>query len=169
MKKGGCGFTETTQGEDGKPMGYSNEVLYNGMTGEQLKVRVFQGITYYQRLKQMVNDKMYSRSTGPITMHTRQPSEGRAREGGLRLGEMERDAIIAHGTSFFLKEKLLDSSDLYKVYINRKNGMIAVGTPEQRTLKEDVSDAKPVYIPYAFKLLMQELMAIGIIPRLVTN
>jgi len=169
VEEGGCGFTETTQGEDGTPMGYSNEVLYNGMTGEQLKVRVFQGITYYQRLKQMVNDKMYSRSTGPITMHTRQPSEGRAREGGLRLGEMERDAIIAHGTSFFLKEKLLDSSDLYKVYINRKNGMIAVGTPEQRTLKEDISDAKPVYIPYAFKLLMQELMAIGIIPRLVTN
>ena len=117
----------------------------------------------------MVEDKVHSRAHGPYQMLVRQPSEGRAREGGLRLGEMERDAIIAHGTSFFLKEKLLDSSDLYKVYINRKNGMIAVGTPEQRTLKEDISDAKPVYIPYAFKLLMQELMAIGIIPRLVTN
>jgi DNA-directed RNA polymerase II subunit RPB2 len=169
VEEGGCGFTETTNGEDGYPMGYSNEVLYNGMTGEQLKVRIFQGITYYQRLKQMVADKMYSRSTGPITMHTRQPSEGRAREGGLRLGEMERDSIISHGASFFLKEKLMDSSDFYKIYINRKNGMIAIGTPEQRTLKEDINDAKPVYVPYAFKLLMQELMAIGIVPRLVTN
>ena len=75
---------------------------------------------------------------------------------------MERDCMIAHGAAFFLKERMLDVSDLYKVYINRKNGLIAIGTPENGTLREDITDAKPVYVPYAFKLLLQELMAIGI-------
>ena len=167
IEEGGCGFTEVTK-PDGK-YGYGTEVLYSGMSGEQFAVRVFMGPTYYYRLKHMVADKMHSRSTGPMTMHTRQPSEGRSREGGFRIGEMERDCIIAHGTAFFLKERLLDVSDLYKVYINRKNGLIAIGNPEKGTLKNDQTDSKPVYIPYAFKLLMQELMAIGIVPRLIVD
>ena len=167
QEEGGCGFTEVTK-PDGK-YGYGTEVLYSGMSGEQFAVRVFMGPTYYYRLKHMVADKMHSRSTGPMTMHTRQPSEGRSREGGFRIGEMERDCIIAHGTAFFLKERLLDVSDLYKVYINRKNGLIAIGNPEKGTLKNDQTDSKPVYIPYAFKLLMQELMAIGIVPRLIVD
>lgn len=90
---------------------YGNEILYNGRTGEQIKTEIFIGPTYYQRLKHMVTDKLHSRgSNGPIVMLTRQPSEGRARNGGLRLGEMERDAVLSHGMSSFLKERMLDVS-----------------------------------------------------------
>ena len=167
IDKGGCGFTEY-KSEDGEYSGYGDEILYNGMTGEQLRVKIFMGPTYYLRLKHMVVDKVHSRSHGPYQMLVKQPSEGRSREGGLRIGEMERDCMIAHGAAFFLKERMLDVSDLYKVYINRKNGLIAIGTPENGTLREDITDAKPVYVPYAFKLLLQELMAIGICPRLIT-
>ena len=107
--------------------------MYNPFTGERLEIEIFLGPTYYQRLKHMVDDKIHSRSRGVVTNITRQPTEGRSRDGGLRFGEMERDCIIAHGIKYnificlklinfvgasrFLKEKLFDVSDAYRVHV----------------------------------------------------
>ena len=150
------------------------EYLYNGMTGYMMPVMIFIGPTYYQRLKHLVEDKIHSRARGPVSMLTRQAPEGRARDGGLRMGEMERDALIAHGIALFAKEKLLDNSDAYKTYICGKCGLIA-----QRFVKDDETtnsyycqqcnnhnDINKVIIPYAFKLLIQECMSMCIAPRL---
>ena len=167
VEQGGCGMTEYIS-PDNEYEGYGNEVLYNGMTGDQLDFKIFMGPTYYHRLKHMVDDKMHSRSKGPYQMLTKQPSEGRSREGGLRIGEMERDCMIAHGSAQFLKERMLDVSDLYKIYVDKESGLFSIGTPENGTLKEG-SNVKALHIPYAFKLLHQELMAIGIAVRLRTN
>ena len=152
---------------------YGNEVLYNGLTGEQLLVDIFIGPTYYQRLKHMVIDKYHSRSTGPVVLLTRQPAEGRTRDGGLRFGEMERDCIISHGCSSFLKERLLDVSDNYKVYICDKCHMIGSVNPEKNIYKCDhcpnTTIFKEVRIPFACKLLMQELISMSIVPRLICD
>ena len=99
--------------------------MYNGRTGKQIDMNIFIGPTYYQRLKHMSSDKILSRSTGPYVMLTRQPSEGRSRDGGLRMGEMERDVIISHGAGMFLKESMLDRSDLFEVHICNTCGNIA--------------------------------------------
>jgi DNA-directed RNA polymerase II subunit RPB2 len=101
------------------------EFLYNGMTGKKMKVAIYIGPTYYQRLKHMVVDKMYSRSRGPQTLLTIQSPERRSCDGGLRFGEMERDAIIAYGMSKFLKERLLDVADMYETYICQTCGFFA--------------------------------------------
>jgi DNA-directed RNA polymerase II subunit RPB2 len=152
---------------------YGNEVLYNGRTGEQIYSDIFMGPTYYHRLKHMVEDKMHSRSTGPYQLLTRQPAEGRARAGGLRIGEMERDAMLSHGTVQFLKERMFDTSDKYFVYICKKSGMIAAVNPSKDIYKslysDNATDFDKVQIPYATKLFIQELMTMGITTRLFTE
>uniref|UniRef100_A0A6C0CRZ6 DNA-directed RNA polymerase n=1 Tax=viral metagenome TaxID=1070528 RepID=A0A6C0CRZ6_9ZZZZ len=151
---------------------YGNEILYNGRTGEMIHTEIFIGPTFYQRLKHMVTDKIHSRgSNGPVVMLTRQPAEGRARNGGLRFGEMERDAIIAHGASCFLKERMLDVSDNYRVFICKKCGLFCVANPERNIYKcsscKNQIDISQSRIPYSMKLLMQELMTMGIAPRII--
>jgi len=146
---------------------YGNEIMYNGRTGEQIKTEIFIGPTYYQRLKHMVCDKIHSRgSNGPIVMLTRQPSEGRARNGGLRLGEMERDCLIGHGISKFLKEKMLDTSDNYRLFVCKNCGMTANSNPTKNSYKcsycKTTADIVQIRIPYAFKLLSQELQTMNI-------
>jgi len=139
---------------------WSNEVLYSGISGEQLKTSIFIGPTYYQRLKIMVADKMHSRGEGPLQGLTRQPAAGRSNNGGLRIGEMERDSILAHGASDFLRESMMERSDKYEVNIDRKSGLISKG--------ETVDDDK-VQMPYAMKMLLQEIQSMSIAPRLITD
>jgi DNA-directed RNA polymerase II subunit RPB2 len=164
-------------------LGFNNngtEYLYNGMTGHKMKVEIFIGPTFYQRLKHLVMDKIHSRARGPVTLLTRQPPEGRSRDGGLRFGEMERDAVISHGMAKFLKERLMDTSDAYTTYVCDLCGLFA-----QRLIKRNTtasySSPNDIYycvacknkthiskimIPYAFKLFIQELMAMSIAPRI---
>ena len=160
---------------------YGNELLYNGMTGEQLETNIFVGPVFYQRLKHMVNDKQHSRSIGPMVNLTRQPAEGRSRDGGFRIGEMERDVMISHGISRFCRERLYDVSDKYSTYICKKCGMIASYNDgsKKRSYKEEYSvhhcktcdnytDFSYVEVPYAYKLMSQELQTINVVPRLIT-
>ncbi|KUI56648.1 DNA-directed RNA polymerase II subunit RPB2 [Cytospora mali] len=150
------------------------EVLYNGHTGRKLKAQVFFGPTYYQRLRHMVDDKIHARARGPVQIMTRQPVEGRARDGGLRFGEMERDCMIAHGAAAFLKERLFEVSDAFRVHICEICGLM---TPianltkqsfECRPCKNKTKIAQ-VHIPYAAKLLFQELAAMNIASRMFTD
>lgn len=127
---------------------YGNEVLYSGRTGQQINTEIFFGPTYYQRLKHMVSEKMNYRTQGPITMTTRQPTQGRGNNGGLRIGEMERDVLIAQGVSGFLKESLFERSDAYSY---------------------KVEDDWRLNTPYCFKLLTQEIVTMGIKPVLNRN
>lgn len=151
---------------------HGNEQLMHGQTGEQIPCAVFMGPLYEQRLKHMVDDKIHSRSTGPKVMLTRQPAEGRSRDGGLRIGEMERDCMIAHGAGAFLKESMLDRSDRYAMHVGRQCGLTSVVNEEKNIVDtfaadpKDSKDAAKVQLPYAFKLLSQELQAMAIAPRL---
>ena len=150
-----------------------NELLYNGMTGEQHEVAVFTGPVFYQRLKHMVSDKQHSRAIGPMVNLTRQPAEGRSRDGGLRFGEMERDAMIAHGASKFIRGRMYDASDKYQVHVCKKCGLIAKYNDEINVHScmtcENRSDFAYVEIPYACKLLFQELITMNIAPRMITD
>jgi DNA-directed RNA polymerase II subunit RPB2 len=150
-----------------------DETLMNGMTGEQIETRVFIGPVFYQRLKHMVNDKQHSRSTGPMVILTRQPAEGRARDGGLRFGEMERDCMISHGASRFTKERMYDVSDKYSVSICNKCGLIASFNKEYSIYMcnncENRADFSSVDIPYSCKLLFQELVTMNVAPRIITE
>lgn len=150
---------------------HGNEVMYNGFTGRKVNMSIFIGPTYYQRLKHMVDDKIFSRGRGPVQILTRQPTEGRARSGGLRFGEMERDCMISHGAAMFLKERLMDVSDKYRVHVCENCGIIAQANLESRKYDCKLcSQSKicQVYIPYACKLLFQELMAMHIVPKMIT-
>ena len=144
--------------------------MYNGHTGVQLNAQIFLTPTYYQRLKHMVDMKIHSRGRGPTQLLTRQPAEGRAKDGGLRFGEMERDCIISHGAAAFLKERLFDQSDAYRVHVCERSGLIGVANLKQQTFKSQVygtdSNVVQVFVPYACKLLFQELMAMCIAPRM---
>ena len=162
---------------------YGNELLYNGLTGEQLETNIFFGPVFYQRLKHMVNDKQHSRSIGPMVNLTRQPAEGRSRDGGFRIGEMERDVMLAHGMSKFCRERLYDVSDKYSVHICKKCGMIASyndGNKNRMYVNADFTihlckncdnktDFARVELPYAYKLMAQELQTINIVPRIITE
>ena len=149
-----------------------NEVLYDGLTGEQLGADIFIGPVFYQRLKHMVADKQHSRSIGPMVNLTRQPAEGRSRDGGLRYGEMERDCMCSHGASRFNKGRIYDASDAFRVHVCKKCGMIAAFNHKLhvhlcRTC-DNRKDFSYVEIPYSCKLLFQELLAMNIAPRLLT-
>ncbi|CAH1448500.1 unnamed protein product [Lactuca virosa] len=149
------------------------ETMYNGHTGRRLNAMIFLGPTYYQRLKHMVDDKIHSRGRGPVQILTRQPAEGRSRDGGLRFGEMERDCMIAHGAAHFLKERLFDQSDAYRVHVCELCGLIAIANLKKNSFEcrscKNRTNIVQVHIPYACKLLFQELMAMGIAPRMHTK
>ena len=149
-----------------------NELLYNGLTGEQIKSDIFIGPVFYQRLKHMVADKQHSRSIGPMVNFTHQPAEGRSRDGGLRFGEMERDAMVGHGASRFTKGRMYDCSDKYEVHVCRKCGIIASYNAERSIhfckTCDNRSDFALVQIPYACKLLFQELATMNVAPRIMT-
>ena len=150
-----------------------NDILYNAMTGEQIDASVFIGPVFYQRLKHMVADKQHSRSIGPMVNLTRQPAEGRSRDGGLRFGEMERDCMCSHGASRFTKERMYDVSDKYSVHVCKKCGMIASYNDAAHIHLckncKNRSDFSYVEIPYACKLLFQELATMNVAPRLITK
>ena len=150
---------------------YGNETVFNGFTGRKVDMLIFFGPTYYQRLKHMVEDKIFSRARGPVQILTRQPTEGRARSGGLRFGEMERDCMISHGAALFLKERLMDVSDKYRVHVCENCGLFAVAEIDSQKFSckycpKDTTRIAQVNIPYACKLLFQELMAMHIAPRI---
>ena len=162
---------------------YGNEILYNGLTGDQLETSVFIGPVFYQRLKHMVSDKQHSRSIGPMVNLTRQPAEGRSRDGGFRIGEMERDVMIAHGMTRFCRERMYDVSDKYSVHVCKTCGMTASYNDGNKSRLYESADftihickncdnktefAK-VEIPYAYKLMAQELQTINVVPRIITE
>jgi DNA-directed RNA polymerase III subunit RPC2 len=141
------------------------DYLTSGITGEPLPAYVFFGPIYYQKLKHMVQDKMHSRARGPRAALTRQPTEGRSRDGGLRLGEMERDCLIAYGASQLLLERLMLSSDAHQVEICETCGLMGYQGYCQTCRK--TQGVVKMTIPYAAKLLIQEMLSMNISARLV--
>ena len=169
---------------------YGNEVLYNGIFGTQIECSIFMGPTYYQRLKHMVKDKVNSRARGKMTLKNRQPPSGRSAGGGLRIGEMERDAVIAHGALQFLKESTMERSDKYEMYLSENSGQIAIANPsknryvcpnvdgplefnedtlELESLNSKTTDIVKVEVPYNVKMMSQECEAMGISMRIIVN
>jgi DNA-directed RNA polymerase II subunit RPB2 len=171
-----------------------NEILYNGMTGQQLEAEIFMGPNYYMRLKHMVKDKINYRSLGPRAALTKQPVGGRANDGGLRIGEMERDSVISHGLSDFLRESMMERGDKYQMAVCNTTGLIAIYNPAKNLFMSPMADGplrftasldgkhmnidnitrfgrnfSVVNVPYSLKLLMQELQTINIQLRLITE
>ena len=147
------------------------ETMYDGRTGKPFPVEVFIGVVYYQKLHHMVADKIHARARGQVQMLTKQPTEGRSRGGGLRFGEMERDCIIAYGASMILKDRLLDESDKADIFVCERCGLIAYHDIKQRKyycrVCGDKGKVSSVSVAYAFKLLLQEMSSLNIIPRLM--
>jgi DNA-directed RNA polymerase subunit B len=147
------------------------EIMYDGRTGKSFPVEVFIGVVYYQKLHHMVADKIHARARGQVQMLTKQPTEGRARGGGLRFGEMERDCLIAYGASMILKDRLLDESDKSDVFVCERCGLVAYHDVKQRKyvcrVCGDKAKVSSVTVAYAFKLLLQEMQSLNIAPRLL--
>jgi DNA-directed RNA polymerase III subunit RPC2 len=140
------------------------DYVTSGITGEPLSAYIFCGPVYYQKLKHMVLDKMHARAKGPRAVLTRQPTEGRARDGGLRLGEMERDCLIGYGASMLLLERLMISSDQFEIDVCDDCGLLGYsGWCQFCKSSRNVSSIK---IPYACKLLFQELQSMNVVVRL---
>ena len=171
-----------------------NEILYNGMTGEQIETEIFFGPNYYMRLKHMVKDKINYRALGPRTALTKQPVGGRANDGGLRIGEMERDAVISHGAADFLRESMMERGDKYQLAVCNTTGLIAIYNPTKNIFMSPMADGplrfftsmdgkethienitkfgrnfSIVNVPYSLKLLIQELQTINIQMRIITE
>eukprot|EP00210_Caulerpa_lentillifera_P008427 g8039.t1 len=146
------------------------DFMTSGISGEPLEAYIYIGPVYYQRLKHMVQDKMHARSRGPRMVLTRQPTEGRARDGGLRLGEMERDCLIAYGASNLLLERLMISSDRFDAYVDSKSGLLGNWSATRGCAISPIDHSSEnmvkISIPYACKLLFQELQGMNIVPRL---
>ena len=147
------------------------EIMYNGLTGERFETDVFIGIVYYQKLHHMVKDKMHARARGQVAMLTRQPTEGRSRGGGLRFGEMERDCLIGHGAAMLLRDRLLEESDKSEINVCERCGYLAYYDFRNRRyvckICEENASIYPITVSYAFKLLLQDLMALDISPKLL--
>ena len=147
------------------------EIMYDGRTGKSFPVQVFIGVVYYQKLHHMVADKIHARARGQVQMLTKQPTEGRARGGGLRFGEMERDCLIAYGASMILKDRLLDESDKSDIFVCERCGLVAYHDVKQRKyvcrVCGDKAKVSSVSVAYAFKLLLQEMQSLNVAPRLL--
>jgi len=148
----------------------AREILYDGRTGDMIEKPITIGVTYYQRLYHMVADKMHARATGRVQLLTRQPTEGKAKQGGLRFGEMERDCLVGHGAAILLRDRMLENSDAYIMYVCNICGNISWYNRKKKVLEcpihgED-GDVRPVKVPYAFKLLMQEITSMMIKPKM---
>ena len=152
---------------------YGNEILYNGHNGRMMETSIFIGPCFYQRLRHCSADKLHSRASGPLVMLTRQPAEGRAREGGLRFGEMERDCVAAHGIADFTKERLNECSDAFRCFSCRECGLLAVANPKDGIWYcsgcGNTTNFSAIQIPYASKLLFQELQTMSISSRIITE
>jgi len=152
---------------------HGNDIMMNGFTGEQMESSIFIGPTFYQRLKHMVHDKQHSRSFGPMVVLTRQPAEGRSRDGGFRFGEMERDATVAYGASRFTKGRMYDASDKFKVHVCKDCGIIAAYNDSKKIHNckacGNTTNFALVELPYSCKLLFQELITMNVAPRMLTS
>ena len=152
---------------------HGDEMMYNGRTGEQIPTHVFIGPTYYFRLKHMVSDKVNSRAGGAVSTMTHQPIKGRAKGGGLRIGEMETNCLIAYGMGSFIKESMMERSDKSEFVLDKALGTVAVENKQDGSYTnqygEPVQETARVRAPYSWKLLLQEIDAFGMTTRLITE